>query len=56
MNRHATPVLLTGALLLGSAAAQAALPIGTSGMPGPKRDDWDVYRFTDQEPSPFMTL
>ena len=34
----------------------AGMPIGTPGMPGPKRGDWDVYRFTDQEPSPFMTL
>ncbi|MGR2739119.1 DUF411 domain-containing protein [Billgrantia sp. Q4P2] len=34
----------------------AGMPIGTPGMPGPKRGDWDVYQFTDQEPMPFMTL
>lgn len=34
----------------------AGMPIGTPGMPGPKQGDWDVYQFTDQEPSPFMTL
>ncbi|MFW3613793.1 DUF411 domain-containing protein [Billgrantia antri] len=34
----------------------AGMPIGTPGMPGPKRDDWNVYQFTDQEPSLFMTL
>ena len=34
----------------------AGMPIGTPGMPGPKRDDWNVYQFTDQEPMPFMTL
>ncbi|MGQ4877668.1 DUF411 domain-containing protein [Billgrantia sp. LNSP4103-1] len=34
----------------------AGMPIGTPGMPGPKREDWNVYQFTDQEPAPFMTL
>ncbi|WP_445157003.1 DUF411 domain-containing protein [Halomonas sp. E14] len=34
----------------------AGMPIGTPGMPGPKRGDWDVYQFTDQQPMPFMTL
>ena len=34
----------------------AGMPIGTPGMPGPKRGDWEVYQFTDQQPLPFMTL
>ncbi|MFY0989982.1 DUF411 domain-containing protein [Halomonas sp. C05BenzN] len=34
----------------------AGMPIGTPGMPGPKQGDWNIYQFTDQEPSPFMTL
>jgi hypothetical protein len=34
----------------------AGMPIGTPGMPGPKRGDWEIYQFTDQQPLPFMTL
>ncbi|SEN36529.1 DUF411 domain-containing protein [Halomonas caseinilytica] len=34
----------------------AGMPIGTPGMPGQKQGDWDVYRFTDGESAPFMTL
>ncbi len=34
----------------------AGMPIGTPGMPGPKQEAWDVYRFTEQEAAPFMTL
>ncbi|WP_275285784.1 DUF411 domain-containing protein [Halomonas elongata] len=34
----------------------AGMPSGTPGMPGPKQEDWNVYRFTDGESAPFMTL
>jgi len=34
----------------------AGMPIGTPGMPGPKREDWNVYQFDDGNPMPFMTL
>ncbi|WP_444679140.1 DUF411 domain-containing protein [Halomonas sp. E19] len=34
----------------------AGMPIGTPGMPGPKRGDWDVYQFRGGEAKPFMTL
>lgn len=34
----------------------AGMPIGTPGMPGPQQAPYEVYQFTDQEDSPFMTL
>jgi hypothetical protein len=34
----------------------AGMPIGTPGMPGPQEEPYNVYVFTDQEDTPFMTL
>ncbi|AJY48811.1 DUF411 domain-containing protein [Halomonas sp. KO116] len=34
----------------------AGMPIGTPGMPGPQEAPYNVYAFTDQEDTPFMTL
>lgn len=34
----------------------AGMPIGTPGMPGPQEVSYNVYAFTDQEDTPFMTL
>ncbi|WP_346796785.1 DUF411 domain-containing protein [Halomonas sp. Bachu 37] len=34
----------------------AGMPIGTPGMPGPQKEPYEVYTFTDQKDSPFMTL
>lgn len=34
----------------------AGMPIGTPGMPGPQRSPYEVYRFTDRQDAPFMTL
>ena len=34
----------------------AGMPIGTPGMPGPKREEWHIFQFRNGEAEPFMTL